>query len=359
MNVLHLQLTGNPGGIVSLCYSIAKNSKNNNHMYFLINGGTVEKSMKEEGIPTYVAYANSYFWHKSKKELVNYCRANNIDVIVNHSNSAIACAHILEVKRRIPRVKVITYLHSNAKDILGSFKRRYFFKPYIKKVHKIANHIVAISNSVKQSALKEFKLNDDQIIVVYNGVDCKRFSDYKSEKDDKVLELIFVGRLFDKKGVNLLIEAISSLPNDVPVRLKVVGGGPDKEKLENLSKELGVSDNIEFLGPRMDVPELLSKAHFFVHPAIWEEGFGITIIEAMAEGLPCIAFNKGAIPEIIEDGKNGFIINEVSSKALSDKINYCNEIIRSDKYSLMSDEAIKGSKKFDISIMVKKLEELY
>ncbi len=359
MNVLHLQLTGNPGGIVSLCYSIARHSNNNNYMYFLFEGGTVQQSMEKEGIPTYVAHADRHFWTKSKRELIDYCKENKIEVVVNHSNSPVSCSHVLALKKKIPSISVISYLHSNADDLLGSFKRNAIYKPYIKRVQHKSKNIVAISKSVKKSAIKRFGLKETEVTVVYNGVECEEFAKYKSEKKKEKLELVFVGRLFKQKGVDILVEAISKLPRDIPVNLVVVGRGPDQEKLEKYADELGISDVVHFLGLRMDVPQLLSKAHFFIHPAIWEEGFGITLIEAMAEGIPCVAFQKGAIPEIIDDGQNGLIVKEVSSDALSNAIEQCYKIVKDDKHKSMSENAYKKSLKFDIENMVKQLEKLY
>lgn len=359
MNVLHLQLTGNPGGIVSLCYSIAKNSENNNHMYFLLDGGTVEKAMREEEIPTHVAYANRYYWHKSKKELLNYCKEHEIDVVVNHSNSPIACSHTVAIKKSIPTMRVISYLHADSKNIVNTLYKKILYKPYIKRVHKIADNIVAISNFVKKSALEVFKLKDGDVVVIHNGVDYEYFADFKKERSAEVLKLVYVGRLFEQKGVGLLIESISNICDSIPIKLRIVGRGPQQKELEELSKKLNISDRIEFLGLRMDVPELLGDEHFFVHPATLEEGFGITLIEAMSEGIPCIAFDKGAIPEIINDGDNGFIIKEESVGALAKTIEKCYEIVKSDKYNKMSEKASVTGKKFDIKEMVKKLEKTY
>ena len=230
MNVLHLQLTGNPGGIASLCYSVAKNSQNNNHMYFLFEGGTVEQLMKENGIPTYIAHADRHFWSKSKRELIDYCKLNKIDVVVNHSNSPIACSHIINLKKKIPSISVISYLHSNVKDLLGSLKRKIILKPYVKRAQSISKNIVAISKSVKESSIKLLGLNDNDVTVVYNGVECKQFAKFRNEKNSEKLELIYVGRLFRQKGVDILVKAISKLPRDIPVSLIVVGRGPDQEK---------------------------------------------------------------------------------------------------------------------------------
>ena len=71
----------------------------------------------------------------------------------------------------------------------------------------------------------------------------------------------------------------------------------------------------------------MSNADIFIHPAIWEEGFGITIIEAMARGKLCIASKRGAIPEIISDGVNGLLVESANAKQLAEKIKYVGEIM--------------------------------
>ena len=250
-------------------------------------------------------------------------------------------------------------MHSDAKKKFNTFYERAFRKPYVKRVQKIATNIVAISNFVKQTALVTFKLNDEDVVVVHNGVDYEYFASFKKERSAEVLRLVYVGRLYEQKGVGLLIESISNLMDSIPIKLRVVGTGPQQKELEDLSKKLNTSDRIEFLGLRMDVQELLADEHFFVHPATLEEGFGITLIEAMSEGVPCVAFDRGAIPEIINDGENGFIIKEVSVEALTKTIEKCYEVINSDKYNSMSEKASSTGEKFDIKKMVEKLEKTY
>ena len=91
---------------------------------------------------------------------------------------------------------------------------------------------------------------------------------------------------------------------------QIIGDGPYKTKLESLVKEQHLENKVVFLGTRYDVSQLLEKADIFVHVPIIEEGFGITIVEAMASGKLCICSNSGAISEIIENDGNGFLVNE-------------------------------------------------
>lgn len=360
MNILHLQLSGNPGGIVTLCRAIANNSNNINHMYFLQTGGSVAETMKNEGIPVVVANANRFLWRKSIVELIDYCKENSIDVLINHSNSPVACTHAIAIHKKLRNITILTYLHSDANDMIHTFKQKIMSGLFIKRLQSRAKNVIAISEFVKQSGIDALKIQENKIKVIYNGVDYQKFSGFSVNKQNHgCLEIIFVGRLFWAKGVDLLVKAVSLLKNHIPLHVTIVGVGPDKEALENQCVEEGISGFFDFLGLRMDIGNLLSKADVFIHPAICNEGFGITLIEAMAVGLPCIAFNRGAMPEIIQDHKNGLIVPEVSAESLAEKIKEFYKLFKSEKYKNMVEEARLTGLKFDIHNTVRNLENLY
>ncbi len=355
MNILHLQLTGNPGGIVSLCRDFANNSKNNNIMYFLSDGGTVADAIRSEGHNVAVEHLSNKRWIRSAKKLNEYCRENNVDVIINHVNAPVAILITRYVIRRNRQIKWLMYFHSAPEDM--RLKRRILFKPFVRYQTKHADARIAISNYVKKSASKVFGVSPNEIQVVYNGVDTSKFKRRVIEKTD-VVEFIYVGRLFSSKGIQVLIEAFSHIENLSPLHMTIVGAGPQQKELEDQVKALGLSNKVLFLGSRMDVPELLLKADYFVHPAIWNEGFGITLIEAMSAGLPCIAFKRGAIPEIIDNNRNGYVIEKIDARLLAETLVKCVEDRKTDKYVAMADNAVKTAQKFNISEMVSNLESI-
>ena len=358
MNILHLQLTGNPGGIVTLSRAISMNSNKKNHMFFLFDGGSVTDAIKSDGGIVHVEYADHYMWRKSIKNFKKYCKENKIDVIVNHSNSPIAITHVLAVKNILPQIKIIMYLHGAAEDIVHPGKKAFIHKLFIKKYVKKTDSIVAISEYVKNSAIRGLNIPEEKITVVYNGVDSKRFIPKLEEKKKKNVTFIFVGRIIKEKGVQLLVEAIPLMQHK-NVNIIIVGDGEAKGEIEDLVNELGVQERVKILGKRMDIAQLLEDSDWFVHPAIWNEGFGITLIEAMSSAVPCIAFKKGGIPEIIKSNYNGFLIDEVSVQALADQMDKCCDIYETNQYIDFQQNAIKTGKKFDISNTIDGLEKLY
>lgn len=358
MNILHLQLSGNPGGIVTLCRAISMNSSNKNHMFFLFDGGSVTDAIRADGGIVHIEYADHYRWRKSIINFKKYCKENKIDVIVNHSNSPIAISHVLAVKRILPEIKIIMYLHGAAENILSKGKKALVRKFFINKYVKKTDAIVAISEYVKNSAIKGLKIKPEKISVVYNGVDSKKFIPNLEKKSKDDITFIYVGRVIKEKGVHLLIKTISLMKHK-NIKMIIVGDGEARKEIEELVNQLGLEKRVKILGKRMDISELLENSDWFVHPAICNEGFGITLIEAMSAAVPCIAFKKGGIPEIIKSNYNGFLLSEVSEQALADQLDKCCEIYGIDKYKSIQENAIKTGEKFDISNTVRELEKLY
>lgn len=140
---------------------------------------------------------------------------------------------------------------------------------------------------------------------------------YMTLKYGKPYNITYIGRLEHIKGVNLLIGAFAAVCLEHDVRLSIVGAGTERDKLEALVRSLNIEDKVTFYGQQVDIHPYLSDASIFVYPSTWEEVFGISIIEAMAYGLPCIANNVGGIPEIIKDGENGFLTKEPTEEQVA------------------------------------------
>jgi glycosyltransferase involved in cell wall biosynthesis len=137
--------------------------------------------------------------------------------------------------------------------------------------------------------------------------------------------LLFVGRLVERKGAAFAVQALAALVRaGRPMRLTIVGEGPEREALTSLAASLGVSDRIEITGVLSPaaVRERYAAGGIFVMPAVtdWkgeQEGFGMVIVEAMAHGLPVVASRSGGIPDIIRDGENGLLVPERDVAALA------------------------------------------
>ncbi|MCF8342678.1 MAG: glycosyltransferase [Chitinophagaceae bacterium] len=129
---------------------------------------------------------------------------------------------------------------------------------------------------------------------------------------------LYFGRLIDEKGVDVLINALTFIP-DYP--FKIVGDGPDLEKLKLMAKDYDLK-NIEFVGPLWgdELNKLLYSSRFVVVPSIWHENFPYVILQAFAAGKPVIGSNRGGIPEMISNRERGLVYDAKDPKLLSENI---------------------------------------
>ena len=359
MKVVQLLLTGEPGGIEVLAYSIAQHSQNEHIIWFLFRGGAVADWMKESGINVVISGTPRYRWGKKIKEFIRYCREEKVDVVINHMDSPVACAYVVALKHALPEIKIFGYLHNDVRSMTIGLKNKLGYIPFIKAMHRCCHKVFAISEFVKNAGIEAYGLHPDKIAVIYNGVDVSRFSPVDNKKKNARMELIFVGRLIRKKGIHLLLQALALLPEEVRYHATIVGFGSEYENLVKLAESLHLNGKVDFLGKRMDIPQQLLQADYFVHPAILQEGFGITLIEAMAVGKPCIAFLGGAIGEIIEDGVDGYVVEMGSVKRLAETIEKAYHEYNTGAYQQMSLAARQKAQTFDIQNMVRQLESFY
>lgn len=362
MNILHLQLSGGLGGISVLCRDINRISKHNNYFYFIFEGGCVADDIASEGGIVCVPCESHKKLLSGALHFVKYCKENKIDVVLDHTGSPVTRFYHVIAAKLLKNVKFILYLHSNADKKYGAYKQRikqFAYEKILQSAYRNSSCAAAISQSVKDSFVNIYGFDKGKIALVYNGIDIKKF--HRSDRSDNEFRIIYVGRLIPVKGIHLLLEALALSENSDNIRLYIVGTGPEDyiKRLKDMVNNKGLKENVIFTGAQNDVTGCLAQSDIFVHPAVWEEGFGITMVEAMASSLPCVAFNKGAVPEIINPGKNGIIVNEESPKSLADAIDELYSAWKSGNLEEMRKEAIKTAKKFTIENTVKSLEALY
>ncbi len=137
----------------------------------------------------------------------------------------------------------------------------------------------------------------DQTKVIYNGIDLSKFF---VDKRDAGLNFITVGRMVRQKNCLFIVEVIAELKKIHPeVKLRWIGDGDEREKIEQRITELGVDSNIDLLGVRKDIPILLKEANYFLMPSLFE-GLPFALVEAQASGLPC--FISDAVPQQTNSG---------------------------------------------------------
>lgn len=165
-------------------------------------------------------------------------------------------------------------------------------------------------------------------------------------KKEKII--LSVGRLISTKRIDILLDVFSKLDNR-EWQLWIVGDGPRRETLEQLVKELKISDRVKFWGSQKELKQFYSVASVFAFTSV-SEGFPNVLLEAMSAGLACISFNCVAGPsDIIEDGVNGLLIPELDAKEYQIKLQ---QLVNDDLLcKSLSAEALKRTKTFHIDII--------
>mgnify|MGYP006276731091 CR=1 FL=1 len=196
--------------------------------------------------------------------------------------------------------------------------------------------------------------------VVENGVDFDRLQEIP--KADANWDVIYVGRLSEHKNVDLLLEAVDIVSERLDSNLSccIIGDGPEGERLEAYARELGVDDNVEFLGfveADEDVIGNIKAASVFVLPSI-REGFPNTILEANACGVPSIIVDhaENGSTAVVEDGVTGYI-TDVSSEAIANRLVEClsDDTLLAD----LSSEAMVYGQAHSWEVIVDELEDVY
>ncbi len=213
---------------------------------------------------------------------------------------------------KIAGVKKIICFEHNVYDTLKT--RKMFLSDRI--LQSFCYKIIAVSVAVKDSLIRH-GIRDKMVHVLLNGIDLEKYDGIKEIppglEQRKEFTFIFIGRLIYQKGVDILLKALSRVNL---VRLIIVGSGAEEEKYKNLSKELGVSSRVNFLGNRTDIPELLCYADCFVLPSRYE-GMPMVLLEAIASRKEIIVSNFGSASELIRNQSNGFIFNVDNIEELS------------------------------------------
>ena len=283
--------------------------------------------------------------------------ATPVDLIHAHTRVAQVIAEGLWRSRKIPYV---TTWHGFYRRRLG---RRWW--PCTGK------RTIAISQEVARHLHDVFRVPADRIRLIYHGIDVEHFATPPRIADLQACRSRWpsmqrhvigcVGRLASGgvKGFDLLLHAVHQLRARFPnTELILVGDGPRRGFLEQEAARLGIQDRVHFVGAMEDVRVPLTLMDVFVFASRWPEAFGLSLIEAMAVGRPVVATRRGAVPEIIEHGRHGWLVPPEDPVALADAIS-----------RLLQDPALAAElgrrarqrvrEKFHVDRMVDEVEAVY
>lgn len=172
----------------------------------------------------------------------------------------------------------------------------------------LAMHVISLENTI-----------ESKIRIIPNGVDVEQYRPLINKRDGKKIVILYVGRLIKRKRIDTLIRAlphILKVRNDI--QCIIAGTGPERKELERLSFDLQVSQHVDFLGfvPEESLSALYQSSDIFVNPSLWEAGISLTMLEAMASGIPIVT-TRGLGTRLLE---NNLLYEPENENMLSEKI---------------------------------------
>jgi len=242
----------------------------------------------------------------------------------------------------------------------------YMIKEYGARFHSNADYVTLPT----QAAIDLFDGNIDDINVpikaISNGIDLSKFKPgkapaqllkkYKIPTDMPIVT--YLGRLDSEKHVSILVRAFAKVVKNTKTHLLIVGSGNDLEHLTELAEDLGIADSVTLTGriPEEDKPGIHRIGKVFVMPSPVELQC-ISMLEAMASGLPVIGVDDGALHELAQDGKNGYLVKTDDVDAIAEKIV---KLLSDEKLrEKMAKESVKIAKTHDIEHTLDEFEEIY
>mgnify|MGYP006422146819 CR=1 FL=1 len=254
-------------------------------------------------------------------KLIEVARNQSLDVL--HVHYAIPHAMAAYMARQILasegiRLPVVTTLHGTDISLVGKDPA---YVPSVTFSINQSNVVTAVSRYLRDDTYQHFSVNR-KIEVVPNFIDTQRFYRRNMEHFKRAIApenefiLVHISNFRKVKRIPDIIYTFAEIRKKVNAKLLLAGDGPERSTAEKLCRELGLCEEMRFLGKISAVEELLSVGDLFFLPSE-TESFGLSALEAMACGVPVIASNAGGLPEVVEHGQSGFIaeVGDVPSMA--------------------------------------------
>lgn len=315
----------------------------------------------EVRVPTYPLFDYPPYESALSSTMVDVVKNNDIDLLhvhyaIPHASSAYMAKKILEKEKKY--VPTITTLHGTDITLVGRDKT---YAPVVAFSINQSDAITAVSENLKQETYKTFKIEKD-IQVIHNFVDVRRFAKRPIDAFRKVIapnneKIVLHASNFRKiKRIEDVVKIFDRLNKVVPSKLLLVGDGPERPVIEDLTRALNLTDEIRFVGKQQDMEEIFAIADLFLLPSEYES-FGLSALEAMAAGAPVVATNVGGLPEIIIPGVNGYMGETGNVEQMG---NYAIDILKDENvFQQFKENARKQAEKFDITKIVPQYEKLY
>ncbi|MFS4481642.1 N-acetyl-alpha-D-glucosaminyl L-malate synthase BshA [Hyunsoonleella sp. 2307UL5-6] len=315
----------------------------------------------EVNVPEYPLFHYQPYELALSSKLVDMVKLHKIEIL--HVHYAIPHAYAAYMAKKMLQeegihVPIVTTLHGTDITLVGSHP---FYKPAVTFSINKSDAVTAVSASLKDDTLRLFDIKND-INVVPNFIDLEKynhgFTDCQrgmmAQDDEKIIT--HISNLRPVKRVQDVIKVFYGIQKEMPAKLMFIGEGPEKETIENLCKDLGISDKVIFFGRSNEIDKILCFSDLFLLPS-QTESFGLAALEAMASGVAVISSNTGGIPEVNLHGVSGYLSNVGDT---DDMIKNALYILKDEnRLKTFKDNARNEALKFDLHAIVPQYEAIY
>jgi len=324
MRVLLLATHLNIGGVAVYTVTLAGALKKKGiSVHVASAGGELVKALEKDGIThSKIGIKTKFEFHPklffALLKLLKFVKKEKIDVIHAQTRVTQVLAYILS---KLTPVSYVSTCH-------GFFKTKRISR---RVFGAWGDHVIAISDAVRRHLIEDFGLDKTKVFLIYNGVDSGAFSSVGTVEDEKKALKIKLGferspvigsvsRLSPVKGLNYLLLAMKDILKEMPeAKLLLVGEGPSKTYLMELAGKLGIATSVFFALNTTKPQRFLSIIDVFVFYSL-EEGLGLSLLEAMAAGKPCVASDVGGVSSVIENDVTGILVPSKDTHALKEAI---------------------------------------
>jgi N-acetyl-alpha-D-glucosaminyl L-malate synthase BshA len=279
----------------------------------------------------------------------------HVHYAIPHASAAYMAKQILLTKGI--NLPVVTTLHGTDITLVGKDAS---YEPVVTFSINMSDGVTAVSESLKEETLEFFDITT-HIDVIPNFIDLERFQKQHKDHFRKAIcpngekLLVHTSNFRKVKRVEDVLKMFCKLRKIIPAKLLLVGDGPERIKMEELSRNICQPDDVRFLGKLEQVEEVLSVSDLFIMPSE-KESFGLAALEAMACEVPVISSNAGGLPELNIDGETGYMTNVGDIDAMVEKAIY---ILDEKNLKRFKEGALKRAKLFDIVNILPQYEAVY
>jgi N-acetyl-alpha-D-glucosaminyl L-malate synthase BshA len=293
--------------------------------------------------------------------MVDVVRFEKLDVLhvhyaIPHASAAFMAKQILATYDI--HIPVITTLHGTDITLVGNDRT---YKPVVTFSINQSDGVTAVSQHLKDDTYRFFEITKD-IKVIPNFIDLNRFSLKAKDHFKKAIApggekiLVHTSNFRKVKRTQDVVRIFAKVNAALPSKLLMVGDGQERPECEQLCRDLGVGDNVRFLGKQEAIEEILSVSDLFLMPS-QSESFGLAALEAMACKVPVISSNAGGLPELNVEGETGYLRDPGDVDGMAERAIYI--LQDAERLNTFKENALARAKLFNLAAILPEYENFY